>query len=69
MQVAAAFVAGLAGMLRAQEVAAHFVELIVGRLQEAYDARAGVPLHNLAMLLAYCYSCGMLAADCMYRWG
>jgi hypothetical protein len=25
--------------------------------------------HNLIMLLAYCYSAGLVAADCMYRYG
>eukprot|EP00882_Tetradesmus_deserticola_P014563 GHRQ01015491.1.p1 GENE.GHRQ01015491.1~~GHRQ01015491.1.p1 ORF type:complete len:481 (+),score=238.12 GHRQ01015491.1:300-1742(+) len=32
----------------------------------AYAAGDGLACHNLVMLLAYCYSAGMVAADCMY---
>eukprot|EP00882_Tetradesmus_deserticola_P022441 GHRQ01024349.1.p2 GENE.GHRQ01024349.1~~GHRQ01024349.1.p2 ORF type:complete len:112 (+),score=32.61 GHRQ01024349.1:360-695(+) len=33
---------------------------------QAYAAGDGLACHNLVMLLAYCYSAGMVAADCMY---
>jgi hypothetical protein len=35
---------------------------------QAYAADDGLACHNLIMLLAYCYSAGIVAADCMYRW-
>jgi hypothetical protein len=35
---------------------------------QAYAADDGLACHNLVMLLAYCYSAGIVAADCMYRW-
>jgi hypothetical protein len=34
---------------------------------QAYAADDGLACHNLIMLLAYCYSAGIVAADCMYR--
>lgn len=34
---------------------------------QAYVAADGLACHNLIMLLAYCYSAGLVAADCMYR--
>lgn len=34
---------------------------------QAYAADDGLACHNLIMLLAYCYSAGLVAADCMYR--
>lgn len=38
-------------------------------LTQAYTSGDGLACHNLIMLLAYCYSAGLVAADCMYRWG
>lgn len=35
---------------------------------QAYAAADGLACHNLIMLLAYCYSAGLVAADCMYRY-
>lgn len=37
-------------------------------LLQAYAAADGLACHNLIMLLAYCYSAGVVAADCMYRY-
>lgn len=34
---------------------------------QAYAAGDGLACHNLIMLLAYCYSAGLVASDCMYR--
>ncbi|GBF89357.1 hypothetical protein Rsub_02235 [Raphidocelis subcapitata] len=64
--VAAAFIAGLAATARAQDVAALFLERLAAALERAYAAGDGQGCRNLTLLLAYCYSCGLLAADCLY---
>jgi hypothetical protein len=35
--------------------------------RQAYVADDGLACHNLTMLLAYCYSAGVMGAECMYR--
>lgn len=45
----------------------HGSMLLLLLLAQAYTASDGLACHNLIMTLAYCYSTGLVAADCMYR--
>eukprot|EP00798_Chlamydomonas_sp_ICE-L_P023340 gene23340-30589_t len=64
--VAAAFVSGLAGTAKAQDLVANFTASLAAKLELAMTDKDSLAQHNLIMLLAYLYGCGVLRADLMY---
>lgn len=63
---AAAFVAALAVLARAPELVASFLETCAQDLEAALESKDGLARHNLSMVIAHCYSCGMMGADMVY---
>lgn len=58
--IAAAFVAGLAAVLKSQELAATFMGRAAPALQSALAAEDSLACNNLASLLAHLFCCGVV---------